>query len=140
MISIQTVYSQACGIYRIKYVGQIKSNELEVTSIKLPTTMYLHGLEKRKSKRAFFEYSLENDSINIEMHSHLSCHIHGNPNLYLELYLSKHKSLSIILVGRKNDEEIEIPIELEWKNIKMTKIEDDGFGYLMEINLSKIEI
>ena len=54
---VQFSFGQACGIYRIKYVGNIKSESLKIEKIKLPTIEFLHGLKMKILKIPLWKLS-----------------------------------------------------------------------------------
>ena len=74
-LTIQFSYGQACGIYRIKYVGNIKSKSLKIEKIKLPTIQFLEGLGNENSEYGFVEIKPENDIIEVELGSHLTSNL-----------------------------------------------------------------
>jgi hypothetical protein len=71
-LASQFSYGQACGIYRIEYVGNIAPTDRGNVKIYLPTTMFLHGVEKEKSEIAFIDTTLTNSLFKIEIGSHLT--------------------------------------------------------------------
>ena len=71
-LATQFAYGQACGIYRIEYVGNITTTNKAVVNIYLPTTMFLHRLEKEKSEKAFTQTTLTNGLFKVEIGSHLT--------------------------------------------------------------------
>ena len=140
MFSLQFVYGQACGIYRIKYEGKIVSGNIEVHSIKLPTIPFLHNLEKSNSKFAYVEMPLQNDKIVLETSSHLTSNLFNNPEHYLKFYKNKKDKLPFIVVMIIDGKKQEKLIEIEWQKIQIKKIRDNGFGNLFKIDLGKIKI
>lgn len=75
MLFIHTSFSQACGIYRIKYVGKIESKTHKIKKIKLPSIMFLHNAVDRNENVAFIEVDINGDEINKETASHLTSHL-----------------------------------------------------------------
>lgn len=134
--SIQIGLSQACGTYRINYVGKVINNTAEIQSIKLPTVRFLHGFDEP----AFVEIDFDNGKIDKELFSPLTSALYDDPNRYLELYRNKRDSLPVVFGVKKNDKEQEITIEIPWENIELKRIEDEEFGYLFQLNLKEIKI
>jgi hypothetical protein len=139
-LSIQYSFGQACGIYRIKYVGNIKSESLKIDKIKLPTIEFLHGLEDEDSKKSYAEIELTNNQVNAELSSHLTSHLYGKAGSLLKSYKTKRESIPLIIIVIENGTKREIRKELTWNNIQITKLEDDKFGNLFELNLNDIYI
>ena len=139
-LTIQSSFGQACGIYRIKYVGNIKSESLKIEKIKLPTIEFLHGLEERNSGKGFIEIKLSENKIDIEIGSHLTSHLYEEAESLLKLYKTKRVNIPIFITVIENGKNKEIQIELTWNDVKIKKLEDQKFGNLFELNLNEINI
>ncbi len=135
IFTIQSSFGQACGIYRIKYVGNIKSDSIKIKKIKLPTIKFLHGLDEE-----FIENKPSANEFDIEIRSHLTSHLYTNAESLLNLYKVKRKTLPILITVIENGKNREIQLELSWNNVKIKKIEDQNFGNLFELNLNDINI
>ncbi|MFK7950715.1 MAG: hypothetical protein AB8G11_24225 [Saprospiraceae bacterium] len=69
--SISTLYAQQKGIYTLKYIGKIESEKLTIKSVKLPTTLYLHGLQQDKKNVTFYSTTTKKGKIELACASHL---------------------------------------------------------------------
>ncbi|RBW57540.1 hypothetical protein DS884_10820 [Tenacibaculum sp. E3R01] len=138
--TIQYSFGQACGIYRIKYVGKINLESIKIEKIKLPTIEFLHGLEKENSEKGFIETKPIENGIYIELGSHLTSHLYEKKEKLLKLYKTKRENIPIVITVIENGKNKEIRIELTWDNIQISKLEDDKFGNLFELNLNEINI
>ncbi|WP_298545662.1 hypothetical protein [uncultured Aquimarina sp.] len=138
--TIQYSYGQVCGIYRIKYVGNIKSESLKVEKIKLPTIQFLEGLGNENSEYGFVEINPENNIIEMGLSSHLTSNLFDKPEILLKLYESKRKNIPVLITIIENGKSKEIRRELTWNNIQIKKLEDEKFGNLFELNLNEINI
>ncbi len=138
--TIQYSYGQACGIYRIKYVGNIKPESLKVEKIKLPTIQFLEGLGNENSEYGFVEINPENNIIEVGLSSHLTSNLVDKAEILLKLYESKRKNIPILITIIENGKSKEIRRELTWNNLQIKKLEDEKFGNLFELNLNEINI
>ena len=138
-LSIQYSFGQACGKYRLKYIGEINVDSAEIISIELPTTMYLQGIEEKNSDYAFIEVEPKNKKIDFEVYSHLTSVFTKKENL-LRVYEKETDVIPIIIRIKRNGKIIEIIKEIVWKDVEMKVVEDDKFGTLFELNLREIEI
>ncbi|WP_298321242.1 hypothetical protein [uncultured Aquimarina sp.] len=138
-LTIQYSFGQACGIYRIKYSGNIKAESLKIEKIKLPTIQFLHGLESENSEKMFIEIEPKTNEIDIELVSPLTSHLYEKAENLLKFYTTKNESFPIIII-LENETKKEIFTELIWDNIQIIKLEDGKFGNLFEINLNEINI
>ena len=136
---IQCSFGQACGIYRIKYIGNIKSESLQVENVKLPTIEYLHGLEEENSEKAFVEIKPIDNEIDIELVSGLTSHLYDLEGL-LKFYKAKRNSIPVMILVTQNGQNKEIRIDLTWNNIQIKGQKDEKFGNLFELNLNEIRI
>lgn len=139
-LTIQYSFGQACGIYRIKYTGNIKSESLKIENIKLPTIVFLHGLQDQNSKISFVEFEPTNNRINIELDSHMTSHLYDEAESLLKFYKTNRKSIPIIITVSENGKNREVLIELTWDSIQINKLEDEKFGNLFELNLNEINL
>jgi hypothetical protein len=139
-LSVQLANGQACGIYRIKYVGIVTSQEKQIVGVCVPTTMFLEGFEKRNSKLSFIDDSLSvNGSYDIEISSHITTP-YSNTTHLLDLYKKKSKKfiLKVLFLERKVLKEKFI--EIDWQDIVVSIIEDDKFGTLFKFNIKELLI
>ena len=132
--------AQACGIYRIKYVGKISTESVKVEKVKLPTTYYLHLLKDKNSGNAFIEDIPEDNEIVLEISSHLTSNLYDKGQSLFDFYKKKREKTPIVFVVSKNNVQKEITTELFWEQITISAIDDKGFGQLFEINLNEIEL
>ncbi|MEP5340220.1 MAG: hypothetical protein ABJL44_01055 [Algibacter sp.] len=139
-LTIQYSFGQACGIYRIKYTGNLKSESLKIEKIKLPTIELLHGLENENPEISFVEIEPTINEINIELRSPLTSHLYGETEKLLKFYKTKRENIPIIITVIQNGKSKEIRMELTWNNIRIKKLEDEKFGNIFELNLSEINV
>ena len=139
-LTIQSSFGQACGIYRINYVGNIKSESLKIEKVKLPTIEFLHGLENENSEKGFIEIESIANGIDIELSSHLTSHLYEKAENLLKLYKTKRKNIPLFITVIDNGKKREIKIELNWNDVQIKKLEDEKFGNLFELNLNEINI
>ena len=139
-LTIQYSFGQACGIYRIKYTGSLKSESLKIEKIKLPTIEFLHGLEDENSEISFVEIEPTDNRINIELRSPLTSHLYGETESLLKFYKTKRESIPIIIIAIENGKKRKIRIELTWNNIQINKLEDEKFGNVFELKLNEINV
>lgn len=130
-------FGQACGMYRINYVGEVKTELNDIKKIKLPTTMFLHNLEMDNSKLAFIEINLNDGEFDFETKSHLTSHLYSDAQKLKEYFQSKRKSIPIILISEKDGIVTEKKYAINWEQINMKMIDDDGFGILFQLNLGE---
>lgn len=112
MLFIHTSFSQACGIYRIKYVGKIEFKTHKIEKIKLPSIMFLHNVVDRNENVAFIEVDINEDNINKEISSHLTSHLYDNSNKLLEFYKNSRDNLLIVFTINEDGNYREIFKEL----------------------------
>ncbi|MCD6068550.1 MAG: hypothetical protein K0S33_3376 [Bacteroidetes bacterium] len=139
VLAIQLSFGQACGIYRIKYIGNIQTDSVENVKIKLPTPVYLHRLENESSELSFVEARIIGNKIELELQSHLTTPF-DNAETLKTFYKSKSETLKIKLLSTKNGHVKETTIKLDWDSILITKIDDKKFGNLFGINLNDLKI
>lgn len=137
IFSARTSFGQACGIYRINYVGQIVSNSNNIIKIKLPNTFYLHSKETEDSKLDFLTSELDEGNFNIEIRSHLTS-IYSNSQKLKETYKSKRSSIPIILILENNGQLTEKIIIIDWNQVEISIINDEKLGNLFKVDLGKI--
>jgi hypothetical protein len=133
LLVVQLSVGQACTIYRLKYVGTFKT-DLKVYKIKLPTTAFLHGLEKK-----FIETQPMGNNINLQTNS-LLMGVFTNAEGLFEFYKKKRKYIPIIFIAFKNGKEKEITVNLTWNKVVLSKIDDKSGFSSFELNLNNIEI
>jgi len=135
-------YGQACGIYRLRYVGYICSDSLKVHKIKIPTVHFLHGLEDTRLLTAnpFIKINPPENRIIINSTSPLTSHLYINPKDLLSFYKSKKDTIPVTIIATAGSNSKEIQLNLTWEHIQIKKIQDDGFGNLFELNFNEIKI
>lgn len=138
--SLQMSFGQACGIYKLKYVGEITSDSLTLVEVKLPTTAFLHGLEEKNADNAFRKFEISINTFDILTFSHLSCHVTASPKQLIEMYHKNRKYIPVIMV-LVNLENFQVEKTI---NIPMEKINFIGFEYegdaKVTIDLGNIKI
>lgn len=139
-LSIQYCFGQSCGIYRIKYVGKIKSESLKIEKIKLPTTAFLEGIGEENSEFGFIEIEPIANEIDVELGSHLTSNLYKKSENLLNLYKAKRENIPLIITIIEKGKNKEIRIELTWDTIQVSTLKDDKYGNLFELNLNEINI
>gem|GEM_PF-2210396 len=132
-------FGQACGIYRIEYVGTVFSNSNEVVRIYLPTTVLLQGLENERVERSFIDTTLTNGDFSVKTRSHLTTP-YNNVNHLLSVYKTKLDKFRMKVSYKEDDLIKEKMMEIDWNNIEVSIIDDGGFGTLFRFNLKEIRI
>ncbi|TND01808.1 MAG: hypothetical protein FD123_4184 [Bacteroidetes bacterium] len=138
-LTLHLSYGQACGMYRIKYVGNIKSDARDIVSIYLPTTLYLHGIENDRSKRSFLEAKLDSSHFNLGISSHLTTP-YTDKNALLSYYKSISPALKIKVAFLKDGTLKEQFVKINWDDISISVIDDDKLGTLFEFRIKDIRI
>ncbi len=136
----QYTLGQACGIYRLKYVGNVKSESLKIESIKLPDTRMLHGFEVEPPQNLWVVVESTNHNFDALICSHLSSSLYGSAEDLLKFYKANRDSVPLVVIATQNNITSEIQITVPWHDIQITKIEDGKFGNLFEFNLNTIII
>lgn len=140
MLAIQHSFAQACGIYRIKYVGQVINEDIDILRAKLPTISFLHGKEGDNIAFANTESFLKNNTIECEVSSPMTSTLFDRGSSYKKFYTSISPNISIIFVVRTKEGKQEIIHKIPWEEINIHRISDPGFGGLFEVNLGKIDL
>ena len=138
-LASQFACGQACGIYRIEYVGNIATTNREVVKVYLPTTMFLHGVEKEKSDRAFIDTTLTNGTFKVEIGSHLTTP-YNDINQLLSFYKMQSDKFKMKVSYLENGSVKEKTIDIDWNKIEVSVIEDGKFGTLFRFMLKDISI
>ena len=138
ILTTHLTYSQACGTYRIKYIGRVESAEKRIVSIYLPTSMYLHSVEKENSKLSFVETLLTNGAFEMEISSHLTTPFNDAQQL-LTYYRNQSKNFKIKIEYSENNVFKETLLEIDWDDLKVSIVSDEKFGTLFEFNLGDIK-
>jgi hypothetical protein len=139
-VSIEFTLGQACGTYRIRYVGMIDLNDNTILEVKVPSIPLLHGYEKPNSSRAFIVAETDGNSINFETVSHLTSELYNDPSDYLKIYNKIRDTLPIKFRINTDNKPKELTVEIPWDKIVITAIDDDTFGNLFQIDLGKIRV
>jgi hypothetical protein len=129
-------FGQACGVYRLNYKGNINS-DLDIVKIKLPNILYLHGLD---IKNSFVETEIPSGEINSLLNSPLISELFDNAETLFDFYKSKREALPVLITVIDNKERKEILFEIHWDSIQLTKLNDDNFGNLFELNFKEINL
>lgn len=134
-----SVLAQKKDVYQIKYIGKISSKQLTVKEIKLPTTLYFHGLQDKESM-VFYTTTPQNKTIELLCSSHLVDLKTIDFEELKKLYQSKTTSLPIelVVVDNQNWERTK-KVYLSWENIKFIK-PTNGVVYTLIIDLGTIEL
>ena len=120
-MSVNITFGQKQDTYKIKYIGSITSKSLKIKAVRLPTTLYLHGEEDKKSM-AFYTATPQNNTVELLCYSHLV----NSEFLYFDvlkkLYLNKTTAFPIELsiVDGQNWERSKM-VYLSWDKIKFIK-------------------
>lgn len=138
-LTSQFSYGQACGIYRIEYVGNITATNKRDVKVYLPTTMLLHRVEKEKSKRAFIDTAFTNGPFKIEIGSHLTTP-YNNIDQLLSFYKKQSEKFKIKVSYSENNSLRERIIGIDWNKIEVSIIEDGKFGTLFRFAFKDISI
>lgn len=138
-LAFQSAFGQACGIYRIEYVGNIAATSKKIVKVYLPTTMFLHGVEKEKSERAYRETTLKNGWFKIEISSHLTTP-YSDINKLLSFYKNQSDKFMMKVSYSENNSLKERTIGYDWNKIEVSVIEDGSFGTLFRFVLKDISI
>ena len=129
------VHGQACGMYKIQYIGKISSNK-QIKAVYLPTTSFLNGYVDFDDKDAFEKVSLKNYQIDAKFVSRLG-RVYQDEQQILSVYQSKHSKFKIkIEFLSKNVLKTKI-IEIDWKDIQVTKQKDTDMSTFL-FNLKTI--
>lgn len=139
-LAFQYSFGQACGLYRIKYVGKVKSDSLQIENIKLPSIQFLHGLEDEKSELGSYTSIPNTGEIDVEIGSHTTSHLYDKSEDLLNFYRRNREGIPIVITVIKLGKSEEIRVDLTWDNIQINKLEDQSFGNLFELNLNVINI
>uniref|UniRef100_UPI00404B5D30 hypothetical protein n=1 Tax=Flavobacterium sp. TaxID=239 RepID=UPI00404B5D30 len=116
----------------------MKSELLTIEKIKLPTIEFLHGFAEENSENGFIEIEPIDNDINVEVRSFLMSELYEKPESLLKLYKTKRNKIPIIIKVIENGKPKEIRMELTWNNIQISKLENEQFGNLFELNLNEI--
>lgn len=138
----QTAFGQACGVYRIRYVGSFYSEKGTVTSVELPTTHYLSGVETSRgwSKDAFVESQTVAGKFELDIKSQL-----GTPFSDRETLIAYYKSKSPTFQMRAwlyngSTEKQEIILEINWDDIEVSLLKHEGVGAFFEFRFKEIVV
>lgn len=138
-LTSQIANGQACGIYRLEYVGNIAQTNKEIVKVHLPTTLFLHGVEKEKSDQAFIEATLTNKEFKLQINSHLTTP-YNEINQLISFYMRQSDKFKMKVSYLENESITEMMIELDWNNIEVSIIEDGKSGTLFRFALNNISI
>ena len=137
--SIQNALAQACGIYYVKYVGNLDAEGFNVETVEIPNIPFFYGLDELDEEGTLFPVTPESNSFHLQIQSHLTSPM-SSAEAVLRLYESKRESIPIVITLNKNGIRKEIQLNLSWKDIQITEIEKkDGFPRF-EFNLGTLKL
>jgi len=139
-IALNSSYGQACGVYRIKYIGKIVSPNKKIKKVYLPTTYLLEGYLKRRHKEAFIETTSINGNINQGLESGLG-RVYIDTNELLTFYKRECKSFNLKVIFYKNSIRKKKIISIDWNDIEVSFVkegEGDDEIYFFLFNLKTI--
>lgn len=96
----QTIKSQACGVYKLKYVGKIKSKETSKIKIKLPNTFFYHAYSEKINVEEYWSFNfftIKNEKIDFTIISHLGS-LYTSKKL-IELYKKSRDFIPILIIS-----------------------------------------
>ena len=128
-------YSQACGIYKIRYVGYVKS-QMTISSISLPTGFTLHGT----GNLDYFRIKPKNNTFRMVINSPLGSIHTYNAKQLLEFYKSKRSHLPVIAGILKKYRIKKVKVKIPWSAIRITQVNTEKKLSTFEINLGEIII
>lgn len=134
---LQSAFGQACGIYRIRYIGPITSEKGTISSIEFPTTQFLSGLEKISSENTFVEAQLYGGEFELDIKSHLGTPYSDVESL-MKFYKSKSPTFKMKVWIYGESEKQEMVLDIDWDEIEVTLINDGNFGALFEFRFKEI--
>lgn len=138
-LAYQFAYGQACGIYRIEYVGNIISTDKQIAKVYLPTTMLLHGVENEKSESAFISTTLTNGTFNIKISSHLTTPYNSIDQI-ISFYKQQSEKFILKVSYLENDSFKEKNIEIEWDKVAVSIVDDGKFGTLFRFSFTDLTL
>jgi hypothetical protein len=131
-----TAMGQACGKYRVRIVGKLMIPE-NVELVKVPRISYLQNPSIETPEEIFIDVIPFQEQLSIELPSPLTSHLFDTPEELISFY-KKNLDYYPLLILTKGEEQMEVKAEINWKDIRVKNIEDDGFGNLFEFNLGDI--
>jgi hypothetical protein len=138
-LASQFSYGQACGIYRIEYVGNIAATNKEFVKVSFPSIKFLHGVEKENSELAFINTTLTNSLFKVEICSDLTTP-YTNINKLLSFYRKQSDKFKMKISYLENGSLKDAKIAIEWDKIEVSVVEDGKFGTLFRFTLKDISI
>lgn len=134
------VNGQACGFYRLKYIGEIEAKGIKIQSIRLPSVSLLLGYDSIDSEDAFIEVQLLDGKIEIETASPTTSELHNEPNKYLQIYRERLPVIPFIVYQFESGVIKEVKLELSWDDVKLTKVKDDIRWPRFDLNIGVINL
>lgn len=120
-IAITTLSAQDKGVYQLKYIGKVESEKLTIKSIKLPTTLYLYGLQPDKKAITFYSTIAKKGKIELSCASHL---VDLQSISFEELKVLYQKTTSSLPI------EIEITDDTNWSRTQKVFVTWDNVRFL----------
>ncbi len=134
---LHSAFGQACGIYRIRYIGFVTSEKGTISSIEFPTTQFLSGLEKISSESAFVEAQLYDREFELDIKSHLGTPYSDVESL-MKFYKSKSPVFKMKAVVYDGSVKQELIVDINWNEIEVTLIDDGNPGAMFEFRFKEI--
>lgn len=136
IFTAHSAMGQACGAYKIRVVGKLMKPEY-VEMVKVPKIQYLESKTDLKFEDELMNVLPFQDKISIELYSPTTSHLYDDPEDLIQFYKMNHASFPIIIVT-KGEERMEIKVEINWADLKVKKIEDEGIWNVFEFNFGDI--
>ncbi|WP_299714717.1 hypothetical protein [uncultured Tenacibaculum sp.] len=138
----QIIFSQACGVYNLKYVGEIVSNNDLSFKIKLPNTFFYHSNERKNNNEGnwIFDYvKVNNRKIDVTVTSHLGSLCTSDQ--LIELYKKSRDFIPIFItfINKEGEEKRSIK-KVSFKKIKFSGKDISGKPTLIIIDLGEIRV
>lgn len=140
LLFIQNLLGQACGIYRIKYTLSFETNNIKIEKVKFPTIQFLHGKKDYNLESTFIETIYESSKLELIAYSHLTSTLYDKAESLYDFYKTRQENIPIYLIVNDKGIRKKIRIEINWSDVKITKIKDSNFGNLFLVDLKKVKI
>jgi len=142
VFSMQCGYAQACGIYQLKFAGEVICNNAEIVHVELPAVSFLHGFGKGKSKTTFIQTELVDGRIDVETASPMTSHLYDDAGDYLKLYKSNRARIPLTfhLQDPSTRRVKKIDISVEWDQVTLEREARDKEVGVLTLNLHTIEL
>ncbi len=139
VLFIQLSFSQACGIYKLKYKGTIKSKFGNEFKIQLPSSYFFHTKDKKESPMRFYDYKFRGTEIQSTFISHLTS-LHSS-NQLIKLYKTNRDFIPLMItVINSSGVEKQQSIKVAIKDLKFEGLDISGKPTQIIINLGEINL